>query len=114
MNESTGARGGRAPKPGCSLADLRPDIAAEWHPEKNGDLTPQMVACGSHNKVWWLCPEGHPYDAAISTRTSTCSGYRYCAGKAILIGFNDFATKHPDIAAEWHPTKNGNLTPLTL
>lgn len=29
----------------------------------------------------------------------------------VLAGFNDLATVEPRIAAEWHPTLNGSLTP---
>ena len=39
------------------------------------------------------------------------SGCPYCAGRRALPGFNDLATVCPDIAAQWHPTLNGGLTP---
>ena len=29
-------------------------------------------------------------------------------------GFNDLAAKAPDVAAQWHSTLNGNLTPQKL
>ena len=29
-----------------SLATLQPDLAAQWHPTKNGALTPDMVVAG--------------------------------------------------------------------
>ena len=38
-----------------SLAALYPQLAAEWHPSKNGKLTPDNVTCGSAKKVWWRC-----------------------------------------------------------
>lgn len=34
-----------------------------------------------------------------------------CAGKAVLLGENDLASRFPAIAGEWHPTQNGPLTP---
>lgn len=37
-----------------SLAEARPDLAKEWNYDKNGDLKPQMVACGCGKKVWWV------------------------------------------------------------
>jgi Hypothetical methyltransferase/Probable Zinc-ribbon domain len=110
MNESTGARGVRAPKPGRSLADLHPDIAAQWHLVWNGDLTPQMVTANSGRKAWWRCPAGHAYEATINNRTNG-KGCPYCAGRTVATGVNDLATVRPEIAAEWHPVKNGNLTP---
>ena len=33
-------------------------------------------------------------------------GCPYCMNKKLLKGFNDLETKRPDIAEEWHPTKN--------
>jgi len=37
------------------LATVMPDLAAEWHPFKNGDLKPKDVTLGSSKKVWWQC-----------------------------------------------------------
>jgi hypothetical protein len=41
----------------------------EWDYEKNHPLIPDQFSEGSKNKVWWLCPKGHSYDASISKRT---------------------------------------------
>lgn len=35
------------PKPGQSLAEVVPELAAEWHPTLNGELTPYDVLPGS-------------------------------------------------------------------
>lgn len=88
-----------------------PEIAKEWHPTKNGSLTPKNVKVGSHKKVWWVCPNKHEYQQAIVLRTTRRMGCPYCAGQKVWTGFNDLATIYPQIAKEWHPTKNGNLTP---
>jgi len=53
-----------------NLATQRPDIASEWHPIKNGNLTPKDVTYASHKKVWWICSEGHEYYSEIAGRTS--------------------------------------------
>ncbi len=47
----------------------------------------------------------------MAARTRTGGGCPYCAGKKVLVGFNDLATTCPEIAAQWHPTLNGALTP---
>lgn len=94
--------------------DLRtnaPEIAAQWHPTKNGALTPEEVSPCSNRKVWWQCERGHEYQAMIAARTVKGSGCPYCAGKRVLPGFNDLATLVPTLAAQWHPTLNGTLTP---
>ena len=93
------------------LASQYPDIAAQWHPTKNDTLTPQQVSPFSNRKVWWQCERGHAYAALVSFRTTYNSGCPYCAGRKVLVGFNDLASVEPQVAAQWHPTKNGTLTP---
>ena len=93
------------------LASQFPAIAAQWHPTKNGVLTPQQVTPSSNRKVWWRCKMGHDYTATVAARTMRSSGCPYCSGKKVLCGFNDLATLKPDLAKQWHPTLNGTLTP---
>lgn len=93
------------------LASLFPQISEQWHPNRNGTLTPNAVSPYSNRKVWWLCPLGHSYQAAVGARTNSGSNCPYCAGKKVLPGFNDLATVVPKAAAQWHPTLNGALTP---
>ena len=95
---------------GNDLASERPDLAAQWHPTKNGKLTPDQVVTGSHKAVWWVCEKGHEWRAMVVTRTvgSTCP---YCANRALSPGENDLASAHPELIRQWHPTKNGKLTP---
>lgn len=93
------------------LASKFPSIAAQWHPSKNGMLTPRQVTPSSNRKVWWRCELGHDYQACVSSRTMNGSGCPYCAGRKVLPGFNDLATLAPDLARQWHPTLNGTLTP---
>ena len=97
------------------LATKRPDLAAQWHPTKNGELTPKDVTAGSKRKVWWRCERGHEWQAAVNGRAgSRATGCPYCGNSKVLPGFNDLATTHPRLAAEWHPTKNGPLTPADV
>lgn len=93
------------------LASVFPALAAQWHPQKNGALTPEMVTPNSNRKVWWVCPLGHAYQAWITGRTRQGSGCPVCTGKKVLPGFNDLASRVPEIAAQWHPVLNGALTP---
>lgn len=93
------------------LASYFPDIAAQWHPTRNGALSPENVSPSSNRKVWWRCEQGHEYAAAVSARTMNGSGCPYCSGRKALPGFNDLATVEPKVAAQWHPTLNGTLTP---
>lgn len=93
------------------LAALRPDVADQWHPTKNGKLLPEEVTAQSGKKVWWLCEKGHEWATTIESRTRYNHGCPYCAGKKVWQGFNDLVTQRPDLASQWHPTKNGKLTP---
>lgn len=52
------------------LATTHPRLAAEWHPSKNGTLKPTDVTYGMATRVWWLCPEGHAYQATLLHRSS--------------------------------------------
>lgn len=94
------------------LQTLEPQIARQWHPTKNGDLLPSQVSVGSHKKSWWLCVEGHEWEAAISSRRR--NGCPVCGNRQVVVGINDLSTTHPEIATEWHPTKNGDLSPTQV
>ena len=56
-------------------------LSEEWRPERNGNLKPEMVSCGSHKKVWWKCSEGHEWRAVVYSRAGTLeTGCPVCAG----------------------------------
>ncbi|MBO5368412.1 hypothetical protein J6A32_07280 [Methanocorpusculum sp.] len=95
------------------LATLYPNLAKEWHPTKNGDLTPSDITIGSNRRVWWQCEKGHEWKAVVYSRIEG-NGCPYCSGNKVWRGFNDLATTHPNLAKEWHPTKNGDLTPFDV
>ena len=99
--------------PSTSLATRHPEIAKEWHPTKNDQLTPLDFAPGSNKKVWWKCPKGddHEWISTINNRIACNSKCPVCSGDKATLS-NCLSTKHPKIAAEWHPTKNGDLTPF--
>ena len=96
------------------LATINLELAKEWHPTKNGELTPYQVTGGSGKKVWWKCTEGddHEWEATIKKRFLG-RGCPVCAGKKIVLS-NCLATINPKLAKEWHPTKNGELTPYQV
>ena len=45
-----------------SLAETHPEIAKEWHPTLNGDLTPRDFTHGSDKKPWWKCDKGDDHE----------------------------------------------------
>lgn len=94
--------------------DLRsqfPDLAEQWHGEKNAPLGPEEVTPYSNRRVWWRCERGHAWQAPVSSRTERRTGCPYCTGRKVLPGFNDLKTIHPLVAAQWHPTRNAPLRP---
>ena len=96
------------------LAILNPGLAKEWHPTKNGDLTPFDVGLGSHKKVWWQCDKGddHEWQSIVVSR-SNGRGCPVCIGQKVVLS-NCLATLNPNLAKEWHSTKNGSLTPFDV
>lgn len=97
------------------LATLRPDIAAEWHPTKNGDLLPNTISVGNKRKVWWLGKNcGHEWKSTIGGRAAQGYGCSYCSGRFAITGETDLATRYPEVASQWHPTKNLDFTPQTV
>ena len=83
------------------LATTHPDIAAQadgWDPT--------TIGRGGGRKRW-KCSLGHSFFATVHNRTYMNSGCSICANKQVLLGYNDLATTHPDLAAQadgWDPT----------
>ena len=59
------------------LQTVNPNLAKEWHYEKNDGLTPIEVLPNSNKKVWWKCSEGHEWQARIIDRNKG-SGCQIC------------------------------------
>lgn len=88
-----------------------PELAKEWHPTKN-EKTADQVLSGSNKKVWWIClknPE-HEWETSPNCRCLKQTNCPHCNGKTTF-GGNTIADKYPEIAKEWHPTKNKPLEP---
>jgi hypothetical protein len=92
-----------------NLQEIKPNLSKQWHPTKNGNLTPKDVTPYSNKKVWWICERNHEWFATVDKR-SIGRGCPYCSGQAVCED-NCLATINPKLAKEWHPTKNGKLTP---
>lgn len=84
-----------------------PSIAREWHSAKNGSLTPKDVTGCFNRKIWWLCPKDHVWSATINERIHGMN-CPHCFGKKV----EEKNIPHvfdPDLAKDWHPTKNESL-----
>ncbi len=98
-----------------NIAEDYPNIVKEWHPKLNGNLKPENIpSTKSKDEYYWRCKAcGHSWKASLYERIRG-TGCPACARKVIVPKFNDLATTHPNLALEWHPTKNGDLTPQTV
>ena len=99
-----------------SIYDYSATLMEEWHWEKNNalDLDPLNLSWASNQKVWWKCKKcGHEWFTAIGVRSSKKMGCPKCKVQKRLSQIaisHRLDVKYPEIASEWHPTKNGNLT----
>lgn len=91
------------------LATLHPHLALEWHPDN--EMHSGEVYAGSKYRARWICAQGHQWSTPVNLRTERGYGCRICRGKQVQQGFNDLASKRPDLAALWHPDFNGNICP---
>jgi transposase-like protein len=103
-----------------SLAVVRPELAAELHPTRNGDLDPYALAATSSRRAWWRCAScGHQWETSVGARARG-DGCRECArraqvGRRVCVRpGQSLAERSPDLAAELHPTRNGNLDPAAV
>lgn len=105
-----------------SLQYKNPELAKEWHPTKNGDITPDSIGVGSRYEAWWFLPyddlkTGKHFDFVWQARVDNRYNQRlkgkggcpYLSNEAVWPGFNDLATFYPDIAKEWDYDKNKGI-----
>ncbi len=91
-----------------AFIDDYPELLNEWDFERN-ETSPSMITKGCNKKFWWKCKKNHSWKTTISARIKghNCP---YCAG-FYPTDENNLQVKAPQLAKEWHPTKNGELTP---
>lgn len=96
-----------------SLAAVHPELAAQWHPDN--PRTAEQTTAASGRMVLWLCDVPacrHVWKVRVSDRAAYGTGCPVCSGRKVHTdGRNSLARLRPDLAAEWHPTRNGRLAP---
>ena len=86
------------------------ELMKEWDYEKNKEIDLNKIRKFSNKKAWWICPKcGYNWYTVISSRTQG-HGCPRCSGRVVNDNSN-LAVVAPELAAQWHPTKNGKLTP---
>lgn len=98
--------GNRRVQPGENdLRSTNPDLAAQFHPHRNGQLSPEQLVSGSNKIVWWICQQGHEWENSVSNRNRG-QGCPFCSGRNAIKGKNDLQTLSPSLAKEWLIEKN--------
>jgi rubredoxin len=83
------------------VSDLQPELSQQWHPTRNGKLSPDKVVWNSRRSIWWLsecC--GHEWEETPLARDKY-KRLRCPACRSIL---GSLAWKDPGLAMEWSPT----------
>jgi len=70
---------------------------------------------GNNKNLKWKCLKEDCGEEFESNWNNILSGRGcgFCVGRQVGLS-NCLATKNPELAKEWHPTKNGNLTPYDV
>lgn len=95
-------------KPSESIRSADPELAAIWHPTRNGDLTPENTPVNYRKPLWWKSVQccGYEWQEDITQRTlgrrpQAGRGHFYCPRCQSVWG--SLAWQDPELAAEWHP-----------
>lgn len=99
-------KGFQVGKSNC-LATKHPDLARQWHPILNKDLTPYDITFGSDVEIWWLCSNNskHIWKTAVSQRFYSNSDCPYCSGRNATEE-NNLLVLYPKLCEEWDYSKN--------
>lgn len=97
------------------LPTLRPDLMKRWDSDLNLEVDPTTLSVSSRTLVWWTCDSDtrHRWHAMVQTlsRGGNCG---VCHGVQVQPGVNDLASMFPTVAADWHPSLNGDLLPTEV
>ncbi|NSX37139.1 zinc-ribbon domain-containing protein [Pseudarthrobacter oxydans] len=84
-----------------TVADLLPEIASQWHPTRNGKLTPQTVVWDSKRPIWWVADCcGNEWPATPRDRDK----YDRLRCPKCETKLGSLAWQDPGLAAEWSPS----------
>ncbi|MBR5266965.1 MAG: zinc-ribbon domain-containing protein [Lachnospiraceae bacterium] len=89
-----------------SLEKRNPELCVEWHYKKNLDISPSSIAPNYNKPVWWICKDGHEWQASPNNRINRKEGCPYCEHQKIIPGKTDFGSAHTDLLWEWDFEKN--------
>lgn len=92
-----------------SLENRFPEIAAKYNKELN-DRDISTIAPFAKYKAWWDCDKGHSWYSEVASVSINEGRCGVCRGLQVSKGFNDLASRFPEVALSWDYDKN-DLTP---
>ena len=81
------------------FASSHPFVSKEWNIRKNGNLLPVSIRSASKRAVWWICKEGHEWEARVYLRSKGLGKCPICPGRK-LSEVNNLKAKHDEIATD--------------
>ena len=82
------------------IPTTHPELAAQWSVNNTADI--RTVSFGSNSDFLWVCAYGHEYPMSPNKKSALGYGCPVCSGDRVIVGVNDLATTHPDLAQEVH------------
>jgi hypothetical protein len=103
-----------SPPPEESFLHKSPDSVEFFDYQKNYPLRPEYFRFKSQKKVWWRCTKSkeHNFERTFEEmrRTNSCP---FCTKRRASADYN-LEIINPELAKQWHPTKNGSIKPHTI
>lgn len=96
------------------LASVSPELIKEWDCKKNIFL-PSQVTAGSNKKIWWICGQGHSWQATVKARTAG-SGCPICfrnRPSSKRIQLQQVLAEYPRLQQEYDYEQNTDVTDIT-
>lgn len=85
------------------------ELKKYWDYDKNGEIPNDI----SKTKFFWAtCEQKHSWETNMST-VLRGRGCAYCSNRKLLVGYNDLATTHPDIAKNIHTNSEYQASEVT-
>ena len=90
------------------------ELLSEWDEQANVHISIENIGYTSKEKAFWICKNGHKWEAMIFSRTVGKRNCPFCANQQILEGYNDLATTNPEVITRWDYEKNTDFLPTEV
>ena len=94
---------------GNKAATLNPEMAKQWHPTKNGKLTPFDVSPRSSKMIWWKCEKGDDIIQKVSNLKNSGIVTVNVSGSTVTLDMQNKALIISGAAAQWNGVQKQSL-----